>query len=169
MQLTDFPFVTTDKVRYNDTDRQGHVNNAVFATYMELARVEVLHHSDLGLREDGASLVLARLVIDFRAEIHFPGEVQIGTRVGKVGRSSIARLKTPSFSTASCAATAKPWSCWWTAAPNARGRFRTHRAPDWSATLRKAKQRSPDWASSSAPLNITGYGMPVARFFWSAA
>lgn len=90
MQLTDFPFVTTDKVRYNDTDRQGHVNNAVFATYMELARVEVLHHSDLGLREDGASLVLARLVIDFRAEIHFPGEVQIGTRVGKVGRSSIA-------------------------------------------------------------------------------
>ena len=90
MQLTDFPFVTTDKVRYNDTDRQGHVNNAVFATYMELARVEVLHHSDLGLREDGASLVLARLVIDFRAEIHFPGEVQVGTRVGKVGRSSIA-------------------------------------------------------------------------------
>ena len=90
MQLTDFPFVTTDKVRYNDTDRQGHVNNAVFATYMELARVEVLHHPDLGLREDGASLVLARLVIDFRAEIHFPGEVQIGTRVGKVGRSSIA-------------------------------------------------------------------------------
>ena len=89
MQLTDFPFVTTDKVRYNDTDRQGHVNNAVFATYMELARVEVLHHSDLGLREDGGSLVLARLVIDFRAEIHFPGEVQIGTRVGRVGRSSI--------------------------------------------------------------------------------
>ena len=90
MQLTDFPFVTTDKVRYNDTDRQGHVNNAVFATFMELARVELLHHPDLGLREDGASLVLARLVIDFRAEIHFPGEVQIGTRVGKVGRSSIA-------------------------------------------------------------------------------
>ena len=90
MQLTDFPFVTTDKVRYNDTDRQGHVNNAVFATFMELARVEVLHHPELGLREDGASLVLARLVIDFRAEIHFPGEVQIGTRVGRVGRSSIA-------------------------------------------------------------------------------
>ena len=90
MQLTDFPFVTTDKVRYNDTDRQGHVNNAVFATFMELARVEVLHHPELGLREDGASLVLARLVIDYRAEIHFPGEVQIGSRVGKVGRSSIA-------------------------------------------------------------------------------
>ena len=90
MQLTDFPFVTTDKVRYNDTDRQGHVNNAVFATFMELARVEVLHHPELGLREGGASLVLARLVIDYRAEIHFPGEVQIGTRVGKVGRSSIA-------------------------------------------------------------------------------
>ena len=90
MQLTDFPFVTTDKVRYNDTDRQGHVNNAVFATFMELARVELLHHPELGLKEAGASLVLARLAIDYRAEVHFPGEVQIGTRVSKIGRSSIA-------------------------------------------------------------------------------
>ncbi len=90
MQLSDFPFVTTDKVRYNDTDRQGHVNNAVFATFMELARVEVLHLPELGLKEDGASFVLARLAIDYRAEVHWPGEVLIGTRVGKIGRSSIA-------------------------------------------------------------------------------
>lgn len=29
--LADFPFQTFDKVRYADTDRQGHVNNAAFA------------------------------------------------------------------------------------------------------------------------------------------
>jgi acyl-CoA thioester hydrolase len=89
MLITDFPFITTDKVRYNDTDRQGHVNNAVFATFMELARVEVLHRPELDMREDGASFVLARLAIDYRAEVHWPGEVQIGTRVGRIGRSSI--------------------------------------------------------------------------------
>lgn len=31
--LEDFPFQTFDKVRYADTDRQGHVNNAAFATF----------------------------------------------------------------------------------------------------------------------------------------
>ncbi|ARU05958.1 thioesterase [Comamonas serinivorans] len=90
MQASDFPIVTTDKVRYNDTDRQGHVNNAVFATFMELARVEVLERPELALSEAGTSFVLARLAIDYRAEIHWPGEVQIATRVGQVGRSSIA-------------------------------------------------------------------------------
>jgi acyl-CoA thioester hydrolase len=32
--LEDFPFQTFDKVRYADTDRQGHVNNAAFATFL---------------------------------------------------------------------------------------------------------------------------------------
>lgn len=31
MTLADFPLQTFDKVRYADTDRQGHVNNAAFA------------------------------------------------------------------------------------------------------------------------------------------
>ena len=30
-----FPSRTHDKLRYNDTDRQGHVNNAVFSTFLE--------------------------------------------------------------------------------------------------------------------------------------
>jgi acyl-CoA thioester hydrolase len=36
-----YPSVTYDKVRYADTDRQGHVNNAVFATFLETGRVEI--------------------------------------------------------------------------------------------------------------------------------
>ena len=37
-----FPFRTRDKLRYGDTDRQGHVNNAVFATFLETGRVDML-------------------------------------------------------------------------------------------------------------------------------
>lgn len=40
--IDDFPFRTYEKLRYVDTDRQGHVNNAVFASMLETGRVELL-------------------------------------------------------------------------------------------------------------------------------
>jgi acyl-CoA thioester hydrolase len=84
-----FPLRATDKIRYGDTDRQGHVNNAVFATFFETGRVEVLWDPKAPLADSGCSFVIAKVTIDFRAEITWPGEVVIGTRVGKIGRSSI--------------------------------------------------------------------------------
>lgn len=88
IRLADFPFQTRDKLRYGDTDRQGHVNNAVFATLLETGRVELLLAPGVP-REPGSAFVIARLVVDFRAELTWPGEVQIGTRVTRIGRSSV--------------------------------------------------------------------------------
>jgi acyl-CoA thioester hydrolase len=79
---------TYDKLRYNDTDRQGHVNNAVYATFFETGRVAFLYDKSLALAAPGCNFVVARLAIDFRAELYFPGAVDIGTRVIKIGRSS---------------------------------------------------------------------------------
>ena len=79
---------TYDKLRYNDTDRQGHVNNAVFATFCETGRVAFLYDRSLSLGAPGCNFVVARLAIDFRAELYFPGTVDIGTRVLSIGRSS---------------------------------------------------------------------------------
>ncbi len=87
--LDDFPARAFDKLRYADTDRQGHVNNAVFATFFETGRVEMLIMSDPPFLEPGRSLVLARLEIDLVAEINWPGTVEIGSRVTRIGRSSI--------------------------------------------------------------------------------
>jgi hypothetical protein len=42
--LDQFPSRTYEKLRYADTDRQGHINNAVFATMLETGRVEVLYN-----------------------------------------------------------------------------------------------------------------------------
>ena len=39
-----YPIHATDKLRYADTDRQGHVNNACFATFLETGRVECLYN-----------------------------------------------------------------------------------------------------------------------------
>ncbi len=90
LTLDAFPARTFDKLRYGDTDRQGHVNNAVFATYFETGRVEMLLAGGGDFLQPGQSLVLARLEIDLVSEINWPGTVEIGTRVARIGRSSMA-------------------------------------------------------------------------------
>ena len=89
LTLDAFPGRTFDKLRYGDTDRQGHVNNAVFATFFETGRVEMLLADGRGFLGPGQSLVLARLEIDLVSEINWPGTVEIGTRVARIGRSSM--------------------------------------------------------------------------------
>ena len=81
-----FPLKAQDKLRYADTDRQGHVNNAVFSTFLETGRVELLFGDELA--ETGAAFVIVRLELDFLAEIYWPGTVEIGTAVKEIGRSS---------------------------------------------------------------------------------
>jgi len=88
LKLLDFPARNFDKLRYGDTDRQGHVNNAVFATLFETGRVGVFHEGEAPLVMKGFSFVIARIVIDYRAELFWPGRVEIGTGVKKVGNSS---------------------------------------------------------------------------------
>lgn len=87
--LDSYPSRAFDKLRYGDTDRQGHVNNAVFATFFETGRVEMILAPGAPLTEPGQSFVLARIEIDLVAEILWPGTVEIGSAIGRVGRSSI--------------------------------------------------------------------------------
>lgn len=99
-----FPFRTREKLRYGDTDRQGHVNNAVFATFLETGRVDMLINGGVDLMGPDGAFVIARLVLDFRREVNWPGEVDIGTRVAAVGRSSL-RLEQAVFHNGECVAT----------------------------------------------------------------
>jgi acyl-CoA thioester hydrolase len=89
LRLADFPLITFDKVRYADTDRQGHVNNSAFSTFLETGRVEFLYNKDFQLLNEGASFVIASLNLKFLNEIVWPGTIQIGTGIVHVGNSSI--------------------------------------------------------------------------------
>ncbi len=89
LKLEDFPLRTFDKIRYADTDRQGHVNNANFSSFLETGRVEVLYNTDYPILVDGSSFVIASLKLEFLNEITWPGEVNIGTGVLKIGNSSM--------------------------------------------------------------------------------
>jgi len=102
----DFPHRTVETIRFGDLDRQNHVNNAVFATFFESGRVIILCGDEYGLVVPGTSFVLAHLSIDFRGEMHWPGEVEIGTAIAGIGNSSI-RLHQALFVNDVCIATAE--------------------------------------------------------------
>lgn len=89
MSLNDFPLQTFDKIRYGDTDRQGHVNNARFATFFETGRVEILYSTENVILDEKSSFVAASVKITFLNEITWPGTVEIGTGIVRIGNSSI--------------------------------------------------------------------------------
>lgn len=86
----DFPLKSYDKVRYRDTDRQGHVNNAVFSSFFETGRVELLFNPLNPLYDSGCQFVIAELQTSLLHEIIWPGTVEIGTVITRVGTSSIS-------------------------------------------------------------------------------
>ena len=76
-------------LRFGDTDMNGHVNNAVFAVLAESGRVN-LFRTRLGEDErEGSYFVIAKLVIEFKAELHYPGRVRTGTWIRHLGRTSL--------------------------------------------------------------------------------
>jgi acyl-CoA thioester hydrolase len=101
-----YKFWTPEKIRYADTDRQGHVNNAVFATFCESGRVALFFETGEELAPQGCEFVIARLELDFRAEMRWPGHAEIGTVALDIGRSSF-RLGQGIFNGDVCAATAE--------------------------------------------------------------
>jgi acyl-CoA thioester hydrolase len=80
---------TTVTLRYGDTDKLGHVNNAVFATICEAGRAHLLFNREGTIAGVGVTMVLANLNLDFLAEMHFPGSVEVGTAVETFGKSSL--------------------------------------------------------------------------------
>lgn len=67
----------------------GHVNNAVYATYLEQARVEYFAEV-LGRSLDTTASVLASLSIDYRAPVELDqGSVTVAVDVPELGTSSI--------------------------------------------------------------------------------
>jgi acyl-CoA thioester hydrolase len=85
--MTEFPHTTTVDVRYQDHDTMGHVNNAVYVTYMEEARTSYLQ-DELGIAADELSMVVAHLEVDFQRAVQYADEVEVAVSVTDVGESS---------------------------------------------------------------------------------
>jgi len=81
------PFVTTQRLRFCDTDQIGHINNSTYSVLYEAGRVELVQA--LGLMTGKLTVVIVRLEIDFLREMNWPGEVRIDTAVARVGGKSM--------------------------------------------------------------------------------
>jgi acyl-CoA thioester hydrolase len=87
--LEDFPYRLTDNVRFADLDPNSHVNNAVYATYFETGRVTLMKDRTFRLMPEGLAWIMVRLDIHFRAELKWPGLIEMGLGVSKFGRTSV--------------------------------------------------------------------------------
>jgi acyl-CoA thioester hydrolase len=101
-----YPYRLTDNVRFADLDPNGHVNNAVYATYFETGRVTLVKDRSFGLVSKGLAWMLVRLDIHFRAELHWPGTVELGLGVVRLGRTSTT-FQQAVFSEGRCVASAQ--------------------------------------------------------------
>jgi acyl-CoA thioester hydrolase len=88
--VTDFRHRTRLEVRFRDIDAFGHVNSAVFSSYLEQARIGYLLDALEVPRFERLPLILARMELDYRAPIMFGDPIEVLTRVDWIGRSSIA-------------------------------------------------------------------------------
>ena len=78
-------------VRWRDTDAQGHVNHAVFLTYLEEARDAFFEHV-IGAYP---SYVVARVEVDLRAEVRHPDQqVTVRIQAERLGTTSLTTHET---------------------------------------------------------------------------
>ena len=105
-RLEDFPYRLTDNVRFADLDPNQHVNNAVYASYFETGRVTLMKDPSYGLMPEGFGWMMVRLDIHFRAELRWPGKIELGLGVAKFGRTSVT-FDQVVFSKGRCVASAQ--------------------------------------------------------------
>lgn len=82
-----FRCVVPITVRFRDCDALGHVNNAVYFTYLEEARFRWLRDVFTGGFAEQA-IILADAKCSFRASAKTGDELEVGIRVERIGRSS---------------------------------------------------------------------------------
>jgi acyl-CoA thioester hydrolase len=94
-----------EQVRFSDTDLVGHVNNVAIAAYVESGRV-AFAGGLLAAAEVQVGLTLRRVEIDYRSELHYPAQLDVGSCLLAIGRTSLT-VGTGVFVAGRCAATAR--------------------------------------------------------------
>ncbi|MEI7642903.1 MAG: thioesterase family protein [Chloroflexales bacterium] len=87
--LAEFPFVHWINVRFRDLDTLGHVNNAVYATYLESARLD-FYQQLTGIALEELNIILAELTISYKAPAFFNDRLAVGIRVSSFGTKSFS-------------------------------------------------------------------------------
>ena len=89
--LSEFPNTITLPVQWGEQDAFGHVNNLIYIRWFESGRIAYLEQA--GIWRSGEPLkigpILASITCHFRRPVKYPDTVHIGTRVTRIGRTSM--------------------------------------------------------------------------------
>ena len=90
MKVMDRPLVHVMRmpIRWGDMDMMGHVNNAMYFTYLETARIEWFTRLDCSPNPGGEGPVLINASCTFIKQLAYPGDIEISTFIGDFGRTS---------------------------------------------------------------------------------
>jgi acyl-CoA thioester hydrolase len=78
------------QLRFSDFDMLGHVNNARFASYMELGRIAFFDEFVSSNHDwNNIGLMVARLELDFKAPVLFGEQLFVDTGIRSIGNKSI--------------------------------------------------------------------------------
>ena len=84
--LSDFPFHYELQTRWKDMDAFGHVNNAVFLSYIEDSRITFFKRWNL--RDKKKSIIVASVKLDYLRQIDHPSNIIIGETISRIGKKS---------------------------------------------------------------------------------
>ena len=85
-KIIDFKFQHHIKTRWKDSDAFRHINNAVYLSYVEDARLELMRR--WGITQDGKSVIVASVKIDYYEQVVHPTQLIIGQTVSRIGNKS---------------------------------------------------------------------------------
>ena len=86
INLADYPFHYKLQTRWKDMDSFRHVNNAIFLTYIEDARV--IFFKRWNLIDEKKSIIVASIKLDFFQQLNHPSELIVGQRISRLGTTS---------------------------------------------------------------------------------
>ena len=87
----DFRFFSQLPTRWGDCDMMGHINNVILILYLSSGRLDYLKHQ-LNLDMNASSregVIIAGIEVSFLHQVNHPAQLEVGTRVSRLGNSSL--------------------------------------------------------------------------------
>ncbi len=87
----DFRYFTPLATRWGDCDMMGHINNVILIRYLESGRLDYLQEL-IGMDMQASSregIIIADLKVSFLGQVHHPLQIEVATRISRIGNSSM--------------------------------------------------------------------------------
>jgi acyl-CoA thioester hydrolase len=86
-KISDYKYKTPISIRFSDIDAVGHVNNAIYLTYFEVARFNYWRDViDWNFTENG--IIVGRAEVHYLKPVMLHDQISCGVRVVRIGNSS---------------------------------------------------------------------------------